>query len=48
MKTSSDGFSRNSDWNSGLPRPSDRLAARMIVPPCLTIGRQPVSPLTAW
>ena len=34
MKTSSDGFSRKSDWNSGLPSPSDRLAARMIVPPC--------------
>ena len=39
MKTSSDGFSRNNDWNSGLPSPSDRLAARMIVPPSLTICR---------
>ena len=35
-------------WNSGLPSPSVRLAARTIVPPFFTIGSAPVSPFTAW
>ena len=48
MKTSSDGFSRKSDWNSGLPSPSERLAARMIVPPLLhdrQAAREPLDSL---
>ena len=35
-------------WNSGEPMPSVKLATRTMVPPCLTIGRAPVSPLIAW
>ena len=44
----SEACSRNRLANSGLPIPSVRLAAMMIVPPCLTIGSAPVIPFTAW
>src|SRR5262249_31186983 len=46
LRTESDVLSRS--WTSGLPRPSLSDAAMTIVPPFLTIGRAPVSPLTAW
>ena len=48
MNPSSVGFSSKTRWNSGLPMPSLRLAARMIVPPGLTIGIAVTIPLTDW
>ena len=46
MKTSRLGFSWNSRRNSGLPIPSDMLAATMIVPPCFTTGIAPTISFT--
>ena len=48
MNPSSVGFSSNTRWNSGLPMPSLRLAAKMIVPPRLTIGSAVTIPLPHW
>ena len=44
MKPSSVGLSSKIRWNSGLPMPSLMLAARMIVPPGLTIGMAATMP----